>query len=71
MLGEVKPGAEAVVRMLSRHVIISVKPTGDLALNRLGLHEQLPTSRDHITYGPVRKFTQGKLRFNVKEDNTQ
>ena len=66
VLGEVRPSADDVVRMLARKEKIRVKPAGTYALHQLGLTTQVPTRRVYITDGHSRQFMLGKLQVKFK-----
>lgn len=66
VLGELRPAADEVVKMLALKEKIRVKPAGTYALHQLGLTTQVPTRRVYITDGHSRKFKLGKLEINFK-----
>jgi len=65
-LGEMKPSADDVVRMMASKEKIRVKPAGAYALHQLGITTQVPTKRVYITDGHERQFTLGKLQIKFK-----
>lgn len=66
ILGELRPGADEVVKMLARKEKIRVRPAGAYALHRLGLTNQVPTKLVYITDGHARQFKLGKLQIKFK-----
>lgn len=66
ILGELRPGAEEVVRMLAKKEKIKVRPAGAYALHRLGLTTQVPTRLVYITDGHSRQFHLGKMQVKFK-----
>lgn len=65
-LGDIRPGADDVVRMIADKEKIRVKPAGAYALHQLGLTTQVPTRRVYITDGNLRQFMIGKLQIKFK-----
>jgi len=65
-LGELRPDADEVVRMLALKEHIRVRPAGAYALHRLGLTSQVPTKRVYITDGNSRKFRLGNMQVRFK-----
>lgn len=65
-LGELRPGADDVVKMLAEKEKIKVRPAGAYALHKLGLTNQVPTRRVYITDGHPRQFTLGRLQIKFK-----
>jgi len=66
ILGDIRPGADEVVRMLAQKEKIRIKPAGAYALNQLGLTTQVPTRRVYITDGHSRQFMLGNLQIKFK-----
>jgi hypothetical protein len=66
VLGELRPGADDVVKMLAKKEKIRVRPAGAYALHRLGLTTQVPTKLVYITDGHPRFFKLGKLQIKFK-----
>lgn len=66
ILGETRPGADEVVKMLAEKEKIRIKPAGAYALHQLGLTTQVPTRRVYITDGHPRQFMLGKLQIKFK-----
>lgn len=66
LLGELRPSADEVIRMLAGKEKIRVRPAGAYALHRLGLTTQVPTKLVFITDGHARHFKLGKLDITFK-----
>ncbi len=66
ILGELKPSAEEVVKMVAKKEKIRVRPSGAYAIHRLGLTSQVPTKLVYITDGAARQFKLGKLQIKFK-----
>ena len=66
VLGELRPSADDVVKMIAEKEKIKVKPAGAYALHQLGLTTQVPTRRVYITDGHDRQFMLGKLHIKFK-----
>lgn len=66
VLGEIRPGADEVVKMLAKKEKIRVRPAGAYALHQLGLTTQVPTKLVYITDGHSRQFKLGKLQIKFK-----
>jgi hypothetical protein len=60
VLGQVAPSAEAIARALVVRDAIRLQPSGDYAVNRLGLSTQVPSRVVFLTDGPARKVSIGK-----------
>jgi hypothetical protein len=65
-LGDIRPGADDIVRMIAEKEKIRVRPAGAFALHQLGLTTQVPTKRVYITDGHQRQFMIGKLQIKFK-----
>ena len=65
-LGDIRPSADDVVRMIADKEKIRIKPAGAFALHQLGLTTQVPTKRVYITDGHQRQFIIGKLHIKFK-----
>ncbi len=61
VLGEVRPRADEVARMIAKKEKVRIRPTGAYALHRLGLTTQVPTKLVYITDGSPKKFRIGQL----------
>jgi hypothetical protein len=66
VLGDLRPGADDVVKMLAKKEKIRVKPAGAYALHQLGLTTQVPTRLVYITDGHSRKFRLGRMYIVLK-----
>lgn len=66
VIGELRPGADDVVKMLAKKEKIRVRPAGAYALHRLGLTTQVPTKLVYITDGHPRLFKLGKMQIKFK-----
>lgn len=66
VLGEIRPSADDVIRMVAQKEKIRIKPAGTYALHELGLTTQVPTRRVYITDGHPREFALGKLKIKFK-----
>jgi len=66
VLGELRPGADEVVKMLAQKEKIKVRPAGAYAVHRLGLTTQVPTKLVYITNGHPKQFKLGKLQIMFK-----
>src|ERR1700754_1295322 len=66
VLGELRPGADEVIKMLAQKEKIKVRPAGAYALHRLGLTTQVPTKLVYITNGHSKQFKLGKLQITFK-----
>ncbi len=66
LLGEVRPDADEVVKMLAKKEHIQVKPAGAYALHRLGLTTQVPTKRVYVTNGNPRQLMLGRMQIRFK-----
>ncbi|MEI8058797.1 MAG: DUF6088 family protein [Ferruginibacter sp.] len=66
ILGELRPSAEDVVKMVAKKEKIRVRPSGAYAIHRLGLTSQVPTKLVYITDGAARQFKLGKLQIKFK-----
>ena len=66
VLGEIRPGAEDVAKMIAQKEKVRIRPAGAYALHRLGLTTQVPTRLVYITDGSPRQFKVGKMSVNFK-----
>jgi len=66
ILGELRPGADEVVKMLAQKEKIKIRPAGAYAVHRLGLTTQVPTKLVYITNGHPKQFKLGKLQITFK-----
>lgn len=60
VLGKVAPSADAIARALVVRDAIRLQPSGDYAVNRLGLSTQVPSRVVFLTDGPARRVKIGK-----------
>lgn len=66
VLGEQRPNADEVVKILAQKEHIRVRPAGAYALHQLGLTTQVPTKRVYVTDGNSRQFKLGKMQVRFK-----
>jgi len=66
VLGEVRPGTEAIARAIAKRDKARIVPTGVLALNALGLSTQIPMNVVYLTDGAARKIIIGKRKILFK-----
>jgi predicted transcriptional regulator of viral defense system len=66
VLGEIRPAAEDVAKMIARKEGVRIRPAGAYALHRLGLTTQVPTRLVYITDGPPRQFKVGKMQVKFR-----
>lgn len=71
LLGELRPDADEVVKMLARKEHIRVRPAGAFALHRLGLTTQVPTKRVYLTDGNAKRFTLGRMTVQFKPTSSR
>ena len=71
VLGEVRPAADDVIKMIAEKEKIRIKPSGTYALHQLGLTTQVPTRRVYITDGDSRQFSLGKLQVKFKSTTSK
>ncbi len=64
-LGVVPPSMDRVAKLIAKRDKARIVPTGDYALNRLGLSTQVPTNIVYLTDGAPRKIKvyNGYIRF--------
>ena len=67
ILGPIKPGTEEIAEALRRRDKARVIPTGDLALNAIGLSSQVPMNVVFLTDGSARTITVGKRKIVFKK----
>jgi hypothetical protein len=67
VLGEIKPGAEAITRAIAKRDKARIVPTGVMALNALGLSTQVPMNVVYLTDGAARKIILGKRKILFKK----
>lgn len=71
VLGEIRPDADEVVKMLAQKEHIRVRPAGAYALHQLGLTTQVPTKRVYVTDGNPRQFKLGKMQVQFKATSSK
>lgn len=67
LLGEIKPGAEAITKAIAKRDKARIVPTGVMALNALGLSTQVPMNAVYLTDGAARRISLGKRRILFKK----
>jgi hypothetical protein len=68
-LGEIKPGIEDIVKAIAKRDNAKIVPTGNYALNKLGLSTQVPMNIVYLTDGSARKVKVGKFTITFKKAN--
>lgn len=64
--GNVYPSAEKIVRAIAEHEHAEILPTGESALNALGLSTQVPMKPVYLTTGSPRVITVGRKQIRLK-----
>ncbi len=64
--GNVYPSAEKIVRAIAEHERTEILPTGELALNALGLSTQVPMKPVYLTTGSPRVIAVGRKQIRLK-----
>lgn len=64
--GNVYPSAEKIVRAIAEHEHAEILPTGESALNSLGLSTQVPMKPVYLTTGSPRVITVGRKQIRLK-----
>lgn len=64
--GNVYPSAEKIVRAIAEHEHAEILPTGELALNALGLSTQIPMKPVYLTTGSPRVIVVGRKQIRLK-----
>ncbi|MEG1660839.1 MAG: DUF6088 family protein [Bacteroides sp.] len=64
--GNVYPSAEKIVRAIAEHEHTEILPTGESALNALGLSTQVPMKSVYLTTGSQRVITVGRKQIRLK-----
>ena len=67
ILGPVKPGTEAIAKAIAKRDKARIVATGVLALNALGLSNQVPMNVVYLTDGAARKINLGKRKITFKK----
>ena len=57
---------EKVAYAIARNYHWTISPSGDIALNKLGLSTQVPTVWSYISDGPYREFAWDNIRLKYK-----
>lgn len=66
ILGPVKPGTEAIAEAIRRRDKAKIIPTGAMAMNALGLSNQVPINVVYLTNGTARKINLGRRTIIFK-----
>lgn len=66
-IGPVSPGMDAIAHAIAKRDKARIVPTGEYALNRLGLSTQLPMNLVYLTDGAARKVKIGKRSITFKK----
>lgn len=64
--GNVYPSAEKIVHAIAEHEHTEILPTGESALNALGLSTQVPMKPVYLTTGSPRVITVGRKQIRLK-----
>lgn len=64
--GNVYPSAEKIVKSIAEHENAKILPTGEYALNALGLSTQVPMNAVYLTTGSPRTITIGNKKIRLK-----
>ena len=64
--GNIYPSAEKIVRLIAKHENAEILPTGEYALNALGLSTQVPMKAVYFTTGSPRTINIGNKRIRLK-----
>lgn len=67
LLGQVRPGTEAITESIRRRDRARIMPTGAAALNALGLSTQVPVNVVYLTDGAARKIMIGRRKIIFKK----
>jgi len=67
IIGKVYPGIEDIAKAIARRDRAKIVPTGDYALNRLGLSTQVPMNIVYLTDGAARSVKVKKFTINFKK----
>jgi len=67
VLGYVTPGIEKIAKAIAKRDRARIVPTGNYALNRLGLSTQVPMNIVYLTDGSARKIRIGKYIITFKK----
>jgi len=67
LIGNVTPGIEDIAKAIAKRDKARIVPTGDYALNRLGLSTQIPLNIIYLTDGAARKIKVGNTSITFKK----
>jgi hypothetical protein len=67
VIGPVSPSIDAIAKAIAKRDKARIVPTGDYALNRLGLTTQIPMKLVYLTDGAARKIQIGKQSITFKK----
>lgn len=67
IIGPVSPTIEAIAKAIGKRDKARIMPTGEMALNALGLSTQVPLNIVYITDGSARKIAMGKRKILFKK----
>ena len=67
IVGKVMPDIEDIAKVIARRDRARIVPTGDYALNRLGLSSQVPMNIVYLTDGTARKIKIGNYTIVFKK----
>ena len=67
VLGTIKPGVEAIAKVIAKRDKARIVPTGMTALNALGLSTQVPMNVVYLTDGAARRINLGKRKIIFKK----
>jgi hypothetical protein len=63
---DVPPSPDAVAQAIARANRWRIAPSGDTALNRLGLDTQVPAVYEYVSSGPYKTYRYGKFTIEMK-----
>lgn len=63
---DVPPTPDAVAHAIARNNKWAIAPSGDTALNRLGLDTQVPAVYEYVSSGPYKTYQYGKFAIAMK-----
>lgn len=67
----IPPSAEDIAQRIAERDKVKIIPTGDQALNQLGLSTQVPCNAVYITNGARKKISLGKGRYIVFRESNE
>lgn len=67
----IPPSAEDIAQRIAERDKVKIIPTGDQALNQLGLYTQVPCNAVYITNGARKKISLGKGRYIVFRESNE